>query len=225
MGKHCGPRLAGRVAGEQRDPPRGGGGNRTRVLQYLTRASPSASCIAFLGPGSPAGKLPTGSVAVRCPDQSRDRAGRWILLADARHRVGGIPGLTNLLLCGYLGRESEVSALNLGTYEVCGHSINEVMSAVLGSLPLDQPLKSKPVTPCWVVVLPDATGSNAEQPSRIPRGPRERKMPDGLPAKRAHRAPHMVMRHPRGRWRWPKCAHGGRPAGSGPVFIPGPPPR
>src|ERR1700722_8890211 len=75
---------------------RGGGGNRTRVLQYLTRASPSASCIVFLGPGSPAGKLPTGSVAVRCPDQSRDRAGRWIPLADARHRVGGIPGLTNL---------------------------------------------------------------------------------------------------------------------------------
>jgi hypothetical protein len=141
-------RGAGRVAGEQRGPPRGGGGNRTRVLQYLTRASPSASCVAFLGPGSPAGRLPTGSVAVRCPDQSRDRAGRWILLADARHRVGGIPGLTNLLLCGYLGRESEVSALNLGTYEVCGHSINEVMSAVLGSLPLDQPLKSKPVTPC-----------------------------------------------------------------------------
>jgi hypothetical protein len=97
-----------------------------------------------IGPGSHAGKLPTGSVAVRCPDQSRDRAGRWILLADARHRVGGIPGLTSLLLCGYLGRESEASALNLGTYEVCGHSINEVMSAVLGSLPLDQPLKSKP---------------------------------------------------------------------------------
>jgi len=120
---------------------------------------PSASCIAFLGPGSPAGKLPTGSVAVRCPDQSRDRAGRWILLADARHRVGGIPGLTNLLLRGYLGRESEVSALNLGTYEVCGHSINEVMSAVLGSLPLDQLLKSNPIqvvykgfTPAHIII-------------------------------------------------------------------------
>ena len=208
-GKQSGPLGAGRSPASCVARSGGGGGNRTRVLQYLTRASPSASCFAFLGPGSPAGKLPTGSVAVRCPDQSRDRAGRCILLADARHRVGGIPGLTNLLLCGYLGRESEVSALNLGTYEVCGHSINEVMSAVLGSLPLDQPLKSKPVTPWWVVVLPDATGSNAEQPSGIPRYPGERKMPDGLPAKRAHRAPHMAMRHPRGRWRWPKCAHGG----------------
>ena len=28
------------------------------------------------------------------------------------------------------------------------------------------------------------------------------------------------MRYPRGRWRWPKCAHGGRPAGSGPVLCP-----
>src|SRR3984957_17588053 len=84
------------------------------------------------------------------------------------------PRAVKPLLGGYLGRESEVSALNLGTYEVCGHSINEVMSAVLGSLPLNQPLKSKPVTPCWVVVLPDATGSNAEQPSGIPRYPRER---------------------------------------------------
>src|ERR1700728_1085687 len=91
---HPNPRLSGR--GFEQDASGGGGGNRTRVLQYLTRASPSASCNAFLGPGSPAGKLPTGSVAVRCPDQSRDRAGRWILLADARHRVGGIPGLTNL---------------------------------------------------------------------------------------------------------------------------------
>jgi len=29
----------------------GGGGNRTRVLQYLTRASPGAACSAFLSPG------------------------------------------------------------------------------------------------------------------------------------------------------------------------------
>ena len=145
----AGGNSAGHVrAGRRvRGPSRGGGGNRTRVLQCITRASPSASCVAFLGPGSPAGKLPTGSVAVRCPDQSRDRAGRWILLADARHRAGGIPGLTtsNSRL---LGREGEVSALNLGTCKGCGHSVNEVMSAVLGSLPLDHPLKSKPVTPC-----------------------------------------------------------------------------
>src|ERR1700722_13702683 len=43
---------------------RGGGGNRTRVLQYLTRASPCAVCCAFLSPGSHADKLPTGSVTV-----------------------------------------------------------------------------------------------------------------------------------------------------------------
>jgi ABC-2 type transport system ATP-binding protein len=42
----------------------GGGGNRTRVLQYITRASPCAARCAFLSPGSHAGKLPTGSVTV-----------------------------------------------------------------------------------------------------------------------------------------------------------------
>ena len=42
----------------------GGGGNRTRVLRYITRASPGAACCVFLSPGSHAGKLPTGSVAV-----------------------------------------------------------------------------------------------------------------------------------------------------------------
>src|SRR5215471_13909640 len=31
----------------------------------------------------------------------------------------------------------------------CGHRFNEVMSAVLGPLPLDQPPKSKPVTPMF----------------------------------------------------------------------------
>jgi hypothetical protein len=42
----------------------GGGGNRTRVLQYLTRASPGAACFAFLSPGDHASKTPTGSVTV-----------------------------------------------------------------------------------------------------------------------------------------------------------------
>jgi hypothetical protein len=74
----------------------GGGGNRTRVLQYLTRASPGAACCAFLSPGDHASKSPTGSAAVRCPAWPRGRSRRWILLADARHRVGGVPGLTNL---------------------------------------------------------------------------------------------------------------------------------
>src|SRR5258707_14919796 len=72
----------------------GGGGNRTRVPQYLTRASPGAACSAFLSPGGHTGKPPTGSVAVKCPDQPPDRDKRWILLADAKHRVGGTPGLT-----------------------------------------------------------------------------------------------------------------------------------
>src|SRR5215471_14302034 len=33
----------------------GGGGNRTRVLQYITRASPGAACCGFLSPGGLAG--------------------------------------------------------------------------------------------------------------------------------------------------------------------------
>ena len=45
----------------------GGGGNRTRVLQCITRASPGAACCAFLSPGDHASKSPTGSAAVRCP--------------------------------------------------------------------------------------------------------------------------------------------------------------
>ena len=45
----------------------GGGGNRTRVLQYLTRASPGAACSAFLSLGDHASKTPTGSATVRCP--------------------------------------------------------------------------------------------------------------------------------------------------------------
>src|SRR5579859_1164904 len=72
----------------------GGGGNRTRVLRYITRASPGAARCGFLGPGGLAGEPPPGSVAVRCPAHPRDRAERWILLADARHRAGGAPGLT-----------------------------------------------------------------------------------------------------------------------------------
>jgi hypothetical protein len=45
----------------------GGGGNRTRVLQCITRASPGAACCAFLSPGDHASETPTGSAAVRCP--------------------------------------------------------------------------------------------------------------------------------------------------------------
>jgi hypothetical protein len=45
----------------------GGGGNRTRVLQCITRASPGAACCAFLSPGDHASETPTGSATVRCP--------------------------------------------------------------------------------------------------------------------------------------------------------------
>ena len=38
----------------------GGGGNRTRVLQCINRASPGAACCVFLSPGIHAGKMPTG---------------------------------------------------------------------------------------------------------------------------------------------------------------------
>jgi hypothetical protein len=54
----------------------GGGGNRTRVLQYLTRASPGAACSAFLSPSDHASKTLTGSAAVRCPTWPRDRVRR-----------------------------------------------------------------------------------------------------------------------------------------------------
>jgi hypothetical protein len=54
----------------------GGGGNRTRVLQCITRASPGAACCAFLSPGDHASKTPTGSAAVRCPAWSRGRVRR-----------------------------------------------------------------------------------------------------------------------------------------------------
>ena len=50
----------------------------------------------------------------QCPAQPRDRAERWILLADARHRAGGAPGLT--APNSRSGREGEGSALYIGTY-------------------------------------------------------------------------------------------------------------
>src|SRR5215472_8445991 len=94
----------------------GGGGDRTRVLQYITRTSPGAARCGFLSPGGLAGEPPPGSVAVWCPAHPRDRAERWILLTDARHRAGGSPGLTTSN--SRSGREGEVSALNIGTCKV-----------------------------------------------------------------------------------------------------------
>jgi hypothetical protein len=66
-GARCGPTVP--------DLESGDAGNRTRVLQYITRTSPSAACCVFLSPGNHAGKLPTGSATVCCPSLSRGRAG------------------------------------------------------------------------------------------------------------------------------------------------------
>jgi len=49
----------------------GGGGNRTRVLRWRSGSSPGAVRCAFLGPGSHADKLPTGSVTAWCPASPR----------------------------------------------------------------------------------------------------------------------------------------------------------
>src|SRR6187200_3199264 len=75
----------------------------------LLRAQPTC---AFLGPSSHAGKLLTGPVAVRFPARSRDRTERLSLLADARHRAEGTPGLT---ACSrYLGSESVGALIGIG---------------------------------------------------------------------------------------------------------------
>jgi len=64
-----------------------------------------------------------------------------ILLADARHRVEGIPGLTDFLN-SLRQRERSQCALSWHLL-VCGHRINEVTTATLGTLPLARPPKSK----------------------------------------------------------------------------------
>jgi len=65
------------------------------VKSGLLRAQPA---FAFLGPSGHASKPLTGSVAVRFPSRSRDRTSWLSLLADARHRAEGTPGLTASLL-------------------------------------------------------------------------------------------------------------------------------
>ena len=65
------------------------------VRSGLLRAQPA---FAFLGPSGHASKPLTGSVAVRFPSRPRDRTSWLSLLADARHRAEGTPGLTASLL-------------------------------------------------------------------------------------------------------------------------------
>ena len=71
-----------------------------------------------------------------------------ILLADARHRVEGIPGLTSRALIRLRRRERARAECCLSWHLlVCGHRIYEVTTATLDPLPLVQPPKSKPFTP------------------------------------------------------------------------------
>ena len=98
-----------------------------------------------------------------CPAQPRDRAERWILLADARHRAGGVPGLTTLLT-RVRPRVRGYAALHWHLLS-CGHRIYEVMSAVLGPLPLDQLPKSKPVTPMFSCLVSPAVSQPQPSPS------------------------------------------------------------
>jgi len=93
----------------------GGGGNRTRVLRRKTRASPGASCCAFLGPGGHTGKPPTGPAAVGFPARPRCRVVRWSSLADVSYRTGSAPGLTAPLPRS--GSESE--RVIIGAYSFC----------------------------------------------------------------------------------------------------------
>jgi len=116
---------------------------------------------------------------------------------------------------------------------VCSHRIYEVITATLGTLPLVQPPKSKPFTPLFScvasaihsAVLNRTRTTHASQPE-FPAGVA------GL-AGVAHLAdvarpgrgwcrsgagPRALKRNgPRERWRWPKRARRGRPAGSEPV--------
>ena len=72
-----------------------------------------------------------------------------ILLADARHRVEGIPGLTanRLLTCLKRQERRRLQCAFRWHLLVCGHRIYEVTTATLGPLPLVRPPKSKPIAP------------------------------------------------------------------------------
>ena len=60
--------------GLEQDGCGGGGGNRTRVLRRITRASPSAVRSASARPRRSCGQVDvTGPVAVGCPARTRDR--------------------------------------------------------------------------------------------------------------------------------------------------------
>ena len=57
----------------------GAGGNRTRVLERRTRSSPGAvRDVAFLGPGAPTNRSPTGSVTIKSRSTSVTRVERQV---------------------------------------------------------------------------------------------------------------------------------------------------
>jgi len=81
------------------------------------------------------------------------RPGQTVIpLADARIRVEGIPGLTDLRL-SLRQRKRGQCALRWHLL-VCGHRINEVTTATLGTLPLARPPKSK--IPCTGIQSEDS---------------------------------------------------------------------
>jgi hypothetical protein len=68
------PAFAKSGPGISPGPRGGGGGNRTRVLRRITRASPSAVCVASTRPHRSCRQVDvTGPVTVRCPARARDR--------------------------------------------------------------------------------------------------------------------------------------------------------
>jgi len=104
---------------------------------------------------------------------------------------------------------------------VCSHRIYEVITATLGPLPLVQPPKSKPFTPLFSCAasaihsavldrLPTTHASQPEFPAGVARPVR-----GGGPV--LSRSGALNRNGPCGRWRWPKRARRGRPAGSEPV--------
>ena len=86
----------------------------------LLRAQPTC---AFLGPSSHAGKLLTGPATVSCPTRPRGRVEQLSLLADARHRAEGTPGLTACYRC--LGSESEGALIGIGACWCAGHGFRD----------------------------------------------------------------------------------------------------
>ena len=88
-----------------RRPHRGGGGNRTRVLQLLSRPSPSAAGLGISSPGSsPASAQGSSRHRFPCSAHRRHRSGESHEMTPADRSVGlGTGGR-----CCYLGSKCEL---------------------------------------------------------------------------------------------------------------------